>query len=229
LKLDSNSRDILKFRPNINFVEPDQEEGEITALPDPSDPEEVSNERKKIKAYADALKLLAELTQGLIDDEAEGQIIELDPSVDALAIQAMRRSYPDADPNRITYEQYKLCEDSIRDHGEKIGQNAVITPDDVAKARESLLSGNVPIGGLGTEASKNGGLRPELDKKNQIVKPIDLDKFRDELIKVLINTLWKSFIKPVIPLPFLPDELVPVSKSTKNMLSNVDEQSGATP
>ena len=193
MKLDTDSRDILKFRPNINFVEPDQEEGEIKAFPDPTPPEEIKEERKKIKAYADALRLLAELTQSLIDNEAEGQIIELDSAVDALAIQAMRRSYPDADPNRITYEQYKRCEDSIRDHGEKIGQNAVISPDDVAKAREALLSGNVPIGGLGTEASKNGGLRPELDKKNQIIKPIDLDKFRNELIKVLVNMLWKTF------------------------------------
>jgi len=225
LKLDTNSRDILKFRPNINFVEPDQEEGEIKAQPDPIPFEDIIDERKKIKAYADALKLLAELTQSLIDNEAEGQIIELDSGVDALTIQAMRRSYPDADPNRIIYGQYKLCEDSIRDHGYKIGQNATITPEDVAKAREALLKNkDVPIGGLGTEASKNGGLRPELDKKNQIVKPIDLDKFKDELIKVLVNMLWKSFIKPILPLPFLPDELVKVSKSTKSMLSDIEQK-----
>jgi hypothetical protein len=234
LKLDDQSKDVLKFRPNINFVEPDQEEVPIEVRPDLPDFDEVKNRRKKIKAYANSLNLLAEIIQGMIDDEAEAVIIELDPNIDIAAIQAMRRAYPDADPNRVTYEQFKQCEENLRNHAESIASNSIIDQNDVASAREDILRNrNVPIGGLGTREAENGGLRPELDKRNQIVEPINLDDFQNEMLKVLVNTIWKKFMLPLFkPLPIvgsaMPDELVSTSKSTENMMSNIKDKGAET-
>jgi hypothetical protein len=41
-----------------------------------------------------------------------------------------------------------------------------------------------------------GGLRPELDKRAEIVKPIDMNEFKNILMIILANALWKMIIKP---------------------------------
>jgi len=234
VKLDSKSKSILKFRPKIDFVEPEQEEVPIEPIKPKVEFEEIKDRRKKIKAYANALNTLAQVVQGLIDDSADGVTIELNPGVDVAAIQSMRRTYPDALASRITYAQFKQCEDNKRKHAEEVSQKSTISQDEVAKAREDLIRNkDVPIGGIGTPEAENGGLRPELDKRNQLVEPIDLDSFQDEMIKVFVNHIWKNFFLSILGLiPFasdiLPDELVPTSKSTKKMMSNLEERGAKT-
>ncbi len=225
--LDKKSKSVLTFRPKINFIEPDQEPSPIEAEADLPSSQNVADRRQRIKKLADAVDLLAGLTQKKIDNKAKGQIIKLDPKVDIATIQSMRRTYPDSDLNpnndftQITYQQYKRCRDNIRKYGQRVGAKAVISKDEISKAKEDFLSGKPGMGmGIGTEKATTGGLRPELDKRSQIIEPIDIDEFQDELLKILVNFLWKNFIKPIIPLPFLPDELVSTSKKSRKMVKD---------
>jgi hypothetical protein len=226
VKLDSKSRDILRFRPNIDFVEPDQEPSSphpVELPPDPISIDNIKNERIKIAKYARSVSTLARVVQSLIDDEAASVIINLDPNVDAAAVQAMRRTYGVS--NTITYDHFRQCEENLRKHAEAVAKKATFSEEEMEDAREAIIRNkDVPIGGIGTAKAANGGLRPELDKRNQIVTPINLDEFQSNILKMLANFLWKNFIKKVIPLPFLPDELVSVPDSAENMVKDVNTQ-----
>jgi hypothetical protein len=50
----------------------------------------------------------------------------------------------------------------------------------------------------GSKKSKRGGLRPELDELNTVIDAIDLDEFQKCMIKILVNYIWKKFIRPVL-------------------------------
>lgn len=232
-KLDDASRDLLAYRPQINFVEPEVLPGEIEPLEDPVQLEDIAAERKKVRQLAKAVNALATATQARVDERAKGIIINLDPKVDAQAIMAMRRKFPDSDPTQITYAQYKECKENMRKKGEEIGKKATISPQDVEKALQDQAAaaagefapGNFnQLGGYNTPAAIDGGLRPELNTNAQIIEPLDIDEFQDIMMKVLVNFLWKNFIKPVIPLPpgvpGLPDTLVSVDKGMISLLSS---------
>ena len=224
--MDTKSREILKFRPKIDFIEPEQEPGVIEGEPAAPTVEEVADRRQRIKKLAEAVNTLAAVVQERIDKKAKDQIIRLDPGIDAAAMQAMRRTYGVDDV--ITYEQYKGCKDRLRKHGEQMALKATISKEKVRKAKEDMLKGKVSIAGVGTDKAATGGLRPELDENNQVIEPLNMDEFQNELMKVLVNFLWKNFIKPILPIPFLPNELVSVSKKTKQTLKDVESAGGET-
>ena len=97
-----------------------------------------------------------------------------------------------------------------------------ISEDEIANARKNLP--NIPL----------DDKRPELDERSQIIKPLDMGKFQDEMLKILVNTLWKKFILPILkPMPLvgslMPDELVKLSSSTKKMQKNIEDQGVSTP
>lgn len=239
-RLDSQSNDILHFRPIIDFVQPKQEPFPITPVipPDNIQPDTIDDQRRQIKSFADALNILAAAVQSRIDDKCKDMVIKLDPDVDAAVIQAMRRQFPEAiartelsiptsnqatsDPNAInksdgffiTYPQYKICRDNIRDSACETAANVLPKKDAIAKARQDIIAGNVNVGGVGTPEASNGGLRPELYGPGQVIKPLKMDEFQNLLIKILVNFIWKNFLKPIliIVLPagaglLLPDEL----------------------
>lgn len=202
-RLDRTDRDILAFRPNIRYIEPDQQPGEIDPItPDSTQLETIQAERARLKQLAKAINALATATQAKADEKAKGMAIKLDPKVDATVIAAMKRMYPDDDPTQITYDQYRECKERMIDKGRELGQKVLTTEEDVLAAAASMNRETAAqMGGYGTTDARDGGLRPELDTKAQIIEPLDMDEFQDFLIRILVNFIWKNFIRPILPLP----------------------------
>jgi len=221
-RLDKDSRDILEFRPNIEFVEPEVTSVVPTPIPQPLQIEGIQKEVDQTVALAKAVDTLAAAVQARADLRASGMVIALDPGIDAAAISSMRRLYPDDNPNEINYDQYRNCKDQQRDHGIETAKKAAISADDINKARKDLDNADdvqktnlSQIGGFGSPEAANGGLRPELNKNAQIVPPLDMEETQDLLIKLFVNFLWENFIRPIIPLPFLPKKIAKVPKNTR--------------
>lgn len=227
-KMDEDSRGVLSYRPNIKFIEPEVEAQDPTPVEEPApEIEDIVQKRHEVKQLAKAVNALATALQAKADIRAKNMIIRLDPKVDAAAVQAIRRMYPDADPLSISYPQYKACKENMREMGEAIGKKALITADEVAAAIPQSQPGSSQpnkqnqFGGWNTESAKNGYLRPEVNERLQIIPPLDISELQDVLLKILVNFLWKNFIKPIIPLPLLPDTLVSVDpKVTNSMVSS---------
>lgn len=196
-KLDNEDRGILTFRPNIAFVEPDQQPGVIDGIDYPQF-EDVQAGRQRIKKLAEAVNKLATATQARVDQRAKGIVIELNRDADQDAIQAMRRRFPDDDPTKITYEQYRACRNGVIGKGVSIGDQAVVSADQVKSARDTLSTGRFAPGGYGTKEAENGGLRPENDGQGQIIPPINIEEVQINLICILVNFIWKNFIKKII-------------------------------
>lgn len=279
-RLDDFDRSILEFRPKIAFVEPDQKPGKIEGIDSPQ-LEDVQDAREKIKRLANAVNVLAGAVQARVDSKAKDISIALDPVVDQDAIQAMKRRFPDADPTKITYAQYRECKNGLRTHGEDVAKQAIVTPEQVEKARDDLYAGGLigtdspgsnrsailrtggvtpqttdagtarfglPASGLtsssllpsdptspdarvdragissggnkrpipGGYTKDDGSFRPELNDKGQIINPVNVEKMQVDLICILVNYVWKNYIKEIlISLPFpvgppmrlLPDKL----------------------
>jgi hypothetical protein len=214
-RFDDLDREILEFRPDITFVEPDAE----PATPNPVDApieklqlEEIESERERIKQIAKAVNALATATQARLDERAKDMVVQLDTNIDQDVIQALRRKGAD-DPTVITYEQYRECRDNIRNKGISIAAQATTTPELVAQAKEAALkagpNAGSQLGGFGTEEAAKGGLRPELDTRATIIPPLNVEEFQIDMICILVNFIWKVFIKPIfkpiaIPPPFGP-------------------------
>ena len=214
-KLDDSDRDLLKFRPNIVFIEPDQEPGVIDPVAEevPLQLEDVQEARARIKQLAKAVNTMAAAIQARADQRAKTMVIQLDLNVDQDAIQAMRRKFPSTpenpvDPTKITYGQYRIVKDDIRGHGTETAKKALVLPDDVQKARDEMQGGAgrfVP-GQFGSEAANTGGLRPELDARAHIIEPLNIEEIQINLICILVNFIWKNFVLPAfkpIAIPFV--------------------------
>jgi len=206
-RLDDTSRNILEFRPQIEFVEPDIEQGPITPAVDPIKVKDVLAKADETRKLAKAVDTLAAALQNKADLRAKNMVIKLDPNVDAPTIQAMRRAHPGADPTKITYPQYAACKDRQLEKGLALAKQGLVSPEEIEKARQNLDTTSGFDSLFNSEAAKTGGLRPELNTKNQIVQPINMEDFQQTLLEMLVNFLWKTFIKPIIPLPGLPDEI----------------------
>lgn len=227
-KLSNNDRDILSFRPDIQFIEPEIEDPIIDPLTeDRPQIEEVEDNIKRIRNFADAVDTLAAAVQARADDKAKNMKVCLDPKVDAAIIQALRRRFGNDAVPCITYEQYRECKDLLRQYALNLGDNMLSTPDKVNNARDqaaNTLSGNnsilnddggrtttpagtasgLKLGGLNTPGARTGGLRPELDTNTQVIPPIDVDEFQINMICILVNYIWQKFIKPILDLVFIP-------------------------
>lgn len=214
-RLDNLDREILEFKPHIDYVEPEQKPGEIEGV-DYLQLEDIQENRAKIKRLANAVNVLAGAVQARVDSKAKDMSIPLDSNVDQDTIQAMKRRFPDSDPTKITYQQYRECKDGLRAHGEGVAKQVLVTPDRLKKARDDVYSKNskkITPGGYNKE---NGGFRPELNNTGQIIEPMDLEKVQVDLICILVNYIWKNYIKTALtklpppvgpPMNLLPDEL----------------------
>ena len=233
-KLDFQDRSILSYRPNITFVEPEHKPGEIEALPEPDQAEEVQDLRDKAKRLANAVNTLAIAVQAKADIKAKDMVIKLDPVADAAVVASMKRMYghEKINPYEITYEQYKGCKDRLREKGEELGERMIISNDDIRKVKDAVSrpTGSLPgsqsvtegvvkpftqLGGFNTEAAKNGGLRPELQNNAQIIEPIDMEVLQAYLVRIFVNAIWEKFFLPIFgSLPvigeLLPEELVEI-------------------
>lgn len=194
-KLKDKDRDILSFRPNIDFVEPEIEPGVIEGE-DQVDTADIEERTRFLANYAKSVNLLAKMAQKRFDVCAEEMRVALDRKVDMATVQSMRRRFPEADPFYITYTQYRACKDSITQTGINIGKQALITPEDIAKAKNDIDNNNFDIGGFGSAGANQGGLRPELDSQLQIIPPLDIEEVNIRLICIFVNFIWKNFILP---------------------------------
>jgi hypothetical protein len=237
-RLDADSREILEFRPDIEFVEPPIGPGVITAAPPAASVEEVEAAVDRVTKLAQAVNALAAATQAKADIRAQDMVIRLDPAADARTIAAMKRVYPGADPFQITYDQYRHCKDNQRLKGEDIARKALISPEEIGDARKTVraeqnrgnIRGATSTAGYGTEAARTGGLRPELNPRINMLEPLDIEEFQDVLIRILVNFIWANFIKPSIQtaaaaslvggpvagiIEAVPDEIAPLPEGFK--------------
>lgn len=204
-RLDSDSRDILQFRPTIEFIEPDIEDQAITPVIERPQLEDIEKERTRIKQLAKAVNTLATAVQARVDEKAKGMRIRLDPLIDQDAIQAMRRRYPTKGPAKgpieITYQQYKECKEELRAKGYDLAKQSIIDADQIKARRDEVQISSLAgtrMGGFNTPEAADGRLRPELDSRARIIEPLDIQRLQIDLICILINFLWKNFIKPII-------------------------------
>lgn len=226
--LDRRSKNILNYRPNIAYVEPPTQELPPPSIPFGLQPQDAEARVQKVKSLADAVNVLATAVQAKVDTKAANIVIKLDPIVDAATISAMQRAFPDADPNSISYDQYRAAKDQIRLYADKVAQKPHVSPDAIAAAKQQLNAGTTQIGGWGTPEAANGLLRPELEPLAQVVEPLDVNKFQNYLIRILVNFIWKHFIRPIlkaaIPLGggnLLPKQLVSLPKNFKKQMDNI--------
>lgn len=140
-KLDNTDRNLLNFRPDINYIEPDVQPGVIDPVTeDLPQLEDFLDKRRKVMKLAQAADILATFMQARADEKAQNMVINLDPKVDALVIQTMIRRFPGANPNRITYPQYRACKDAMREAGQNIAKKANITPIQINAVREEAVN-----------------------------------------------------------------------------------------
>jgi hypothetical protein len=225
-RLEEESRSILEYRPNIAFVEPEV----ISVQPKEAYPttEDSGLDRlKKLKQFAKNVKAITEETQKQADGLAKGFEIELNTTTDSACIRALQRHYPGQNPLKVTYEQYRECKEHQRELLEEI-PDKILSPlkaSEIEKAEKALKEGDV---------SEFLGFVERVDStaSEQMIPPVDIDAVQDSSLRALANTLWKNFIKPVIPLPpgisFLPDEIAPMppGPSPKEMMGQAHKKSG---
>ena len=234
-EIDSQSRGILNFRPIIDFVEPEVESVAPNPIPSPApiidDAIEAEKIRQDLFNLAESVDVLAAAVQARIDLKAKNMAIRLDPNADVAVIAALRREFPDAEDGVITYDMYKHCRDNIRAYADVQAKKNEITQDLIDAATKDP---NAIAGGFGSPSSKDGTMRPDLMPKAQLIEPLDIDEFQNELIKILANFIWKKFIKPTfkpIGIPgvgnladALPDEIAKVSSKFKNQMKGAEDK-----
>jgi hypothetical protein len=234
LEINKRSKNILNFRPKINFVEPDQQDSPIEPQLEEATPLQIEEKRVQVKNLADSVNKLAQAVQFKIDNKSKDQIVILDSGVDNAVIRSLRRSYPDANNfDRITYAQYKKCRDRLRDYAAGVSLRAAINQEEINSAKSQMDQGKYTVGGIGTEAATNGGLRPELDDKNRLIDPVDIEQFQEDLLIMLFNMLWDTFIKPILKaLPFIGGDVESTasgflgkpSKAMEQMVADIKER-----
>lgn len=191
----SPQRDVVNFRPRIEFIEPEQIDEEVAAEEAPPTVDEVKSDIQNVIDEYAKIEALADVAQERLDDRAEGFEINLDPIVDSHIIDAMRRSFPDKDPTKISFDDYKKSLQCINLHSE----NKVQTVDPAEQFRALGDLNRINFGGLG---KPNGLNRPDLDSASSPVDPINIPVFQAEQIAAL-------FVKMAPKIAGLIKDLVP--------------------
>ncbi len=216
----SEQRNILNFRPKINFIEPAQ----IPDIPPAAIEAPVTLEVLKVglDSAIDEYKNIAQLADAAqlrIDERSKGLIINLDLSQDAIIINAVQRHFNDTSKTTISYDDYKNCIESIRK--DSLSRVFTTSPQDVLAANNDPF--RTSFGGIGKAP---GMARPELYNKIQAIKPLDLAKFTEEQLLKLGIELLELFINGPVgilakPLKAIVDYLRGQlrSKRTKNNLA----------
>jgi len=188
----SNQREILNFVPKIRFIEPEQVPGEVPTehLVVPASLDEIRSSVTDIIEQYDAIETLADATQERINERAKGLSIKLDLAQDAHVLDALKRHFNDPDKTEITYDDYFQC---IQEANEAARENVLTAQqDDVDAAASDPYRTSFGL------LSKQPGLaRPELDKTLQVIKPIDMDKFKNDQLNALFTIMVPDIIKLV--------------------------------
>lgn len=171
-------RDILNFRPVINFVEPDQVEQEPLEREQPVTLNAIQSDTDKLLSDYTIIQNLADVAQKRIDDRSKDLKIKLDPTTDAHIIAAVQRHFNDPNKTDITYADYKECLSHINDQA----NFSTVDPNDIDSASQDPFRIN-----FGPFASNSG--RPELESNVQSIQPIDLNNFQIQQLEKLLELL----------------------------------------
>lgn len=179
-------RDILTGRPDVAYEPGDLSDPDFTdPLPVEETEPTIQRGRELAKAITEgykALSQIATIAQRKLDTVVGKYQVYLDPVVDAAAIAALQRAFPNkTDYSTITYEDYKASLDTITKSAP-----AVITPSVKAIADAKKNPTKTDFGGYG---SKPGSLRPNMDKASQPIKPVDQKDFQEKALIELFKLL----------------------------------------
>jgi len=172
--------DIFKFRPVIEYIEPDQLK-DTQAAEEPETIDSFRDRATSLKTNLEALGKLFDATQEKIDNRVRtggGFTAKLDRVNDAATIAAMKRRFPDkADPTQVSYDDYKqalncLNESTIPPLGP--------TAEDIRQAKADPL--RTDFGGINNQ---NGENRPEISSPLNSIKPIDTESFQKSAVIAL--------------------------------------------
>lgn len=232
-EIDSSSRNILNFRPVIDFVEPEVESAtpNPVALPSPIIDDFVEAEKVRLELFnlAESVDVLATAMQARIDLKAKDMTIKLDPLVDRAIIDSINRAYPDLESDQsITYDMYKQCRENIRLYADAQADKNNLSEEEVEAAAQDP-TGIAAI--FNSAEARDGSLRPERMPKAQLIDPIDINKFQISLLKILANLLWQLFIIKAFDfsiagknvMGFLPEDLpgAKLNKTEKKVLKKL--------
>lgn len=192
---DSNA--ILSYRPNIEFVEPDQVQAETVVEAKPTLDEAQKDVEDLVSGFGE-LARLADILQDKINAKVKssgGVEIKLDPIKDHTVIAAMKRKFPDkADPNTITFDDYLQAISCVQDQAP---EPVLVSLEDVKAAKEDPYK--TDFGGYN---NTNGENRPEISSSANAVAPLDLVEFQKNAILALFSMLQPLVIdqiKKVVP------------------------------
>lgn len=192
----SDSREILKFRPRIEFVEPEQVPDDKFVPEDLQPPETIEDTKDKIQSLIDGyarVEKLADLAQEKVDRIVGNDFaVHLDPAVDAAVIGCMRKEFPDRDDHtKITFADYRHCVEAINEIGRS--KAPIVSAEEILAAQQAAAEGVIKVD-FGPLGLKNGLARPEVDKGAQMVEPIDLEQFQNQGLATLFNLLSPKII-----------------------------------
>jgi hypothetical protein len=177
----SEERDILNFRPNITFIEPEQIDEPTPERIAPVTLDDIKTDTDNLISDYRNIQDLSDLAQQRIDARSAGLTIKLDPAMDAHILAAVRRHFNDPNKSDITYEDYKEC----LEHINKTAINNFSTSDET----QPFDPFRTVFGGLG------GNGRPELEKNSQAIEPLNLDSFQSQILEELLKLLGPGMTK----------------------------------
>lgn len=174
----SQQRDILNFKPRINFVEPDQIDDELPVREQPVSLDSVKSDTDQLIADYAQIEDLSNLAQQRIDDRSAGLTIQLDSQADAHIISAVQRHFGDPNKTSITYDDYRECLDHINDQA----NFTLVDPAEVQKASQDQF--RTDFGVFGADSP-----RPDLQSEAQSIQPVDLKSFQIQQLEELLKLL----------------------------------------
>jgi hypothetical protein len=181
---------ILNYKPDIRYVAPSPDV-DYEYLKDSDIPVQIEVARDRTKALIQgyqALADLADVAQKRIDNRVisgGGVEAKTDPIIDDAVKQAILRQFPEEDGTRITYEMYKECLRYMQENAPPVPS---LVDADINAARKDKYRTN--FGGWNTGVGEN---RPELATQSQIVKPVDVNAFKEaqisKLLKIVVDAI----------------------------------------
>jgi hypothetical protein len=162
---------ILNYKPTIDYVEPaDQFHDDELVVLDPT-LDDLRDRSQKLLAGYKNLKQLADLAGDKLDKRVKddgGLTMELDPNIDAATISAIQRRFPDADPQKLTYDMYKDALKCLNSQAPSVPQ---VTAEDIKREKTNPLK--TDFGGWNAPPGDN-----RIEKQENNVNPVDLGVFQ---------------------------------------------------
>ena len=186
---------LLNYRPEITFIEPEQEVVDTVPEPEPVSIDDTKDQVTELVAGLRTANELIKTTQQRIDNRVEtlgGLTIKLDPIKDFAVVAAMKRRFPDkVDPTQITYDDYRAVLGCV--------QSNTITPPEVSTEDIRVASQDLYRTDFGGIENQQGENRLEVSSIAQSIAPIDLDQYQKNAVLAIFKMmlpLLKNLLSP---------------------------------